>query len=139
MPPPNPETHSLLLLRGLPGSGKTTLAGVLSENNRYPVYSIDSYFINEQGDYHFEHTKNHLAYKNCESQTEAALKDGMTKIIVDNTFTHDWEMEPYFRLAETYGYRLFVLTVENRHNGKNVHGVSEQQLEKMRQKFQVKL
>jgi predicted kinase len=136
---PTPETHSLILLRGLPGSGKSTLANVLAENNRYPVFSIDSYFTNELGEYHFVHTDNHLAYKNCEAQTQEALKNGITKVIVDNTFTIEWEMEPYFKLAEAYGYRLFVLTVENHHDGKNVHDVSEQQLEKMRQKFRVKL
>ena len=31
--------NSLTLLRGLPGSGKTTLAKELSENGKYPGFS----------------------------------------------------------------------------------------------------
>ena len=39
---------SLIILRGLPGSGKSTLAKLLSENDKWPVYSIDSYFTNPE-------------------------------------------------------------------------------------------
>jgi predicted AAA+ superfamily ATPase len=35
---------ALILLRGLPGAGKSTLAKLLSENGKYPVFSIDDYF-----------------------------------------------------------------------------------------------
>ncbi len=131
------EMKSLILLRGLPGSGKSTFAAVLSEENKYPVFSIDSYFTDESGNYNFIHTDNHLAYKACENQTEEQLAGGTKKVIVDNTFTLEWEMEPYFKMANNYDYRVFVLTVENRHSGKNIHEISEEQIEKMRQKFRV--
>src|ERR1700741_3791571 len=91
---------SLILLRGLPGSGKTTLATVLSENGKYPVLSVDSYFTNsETGEYSFEFDKNHLAYQQCEQQTRIMMERGEKKIFIDNTFTLDWEMKPYFKLA----------------------------------------
>ncbi len=38
---------NLVLLRGLPGSGKSTLATLLSENGKYPIYSIVDYFTNK--------------------------------------------------------------------------------------------
>ncbi|MBC7863370.1 MAG: ATP-binding protein [Bacteroidia bacterium] len=128
------------MLRGLPGSGKSTLAAVLCEENKYPVFSIDSFFINTKtGEYKFEFDKNHLAYKNCEEQTRNAMKNNCEKIFIDNTFTLEWEMEPYFKLAKEFDFALFVVTVENRHGGKNSHDVSDDQLKKMAEKYQVKL
>ena len=132
--------RSLILLRGLPGSGKSTLATVLSENGKYPVTSIDSYFTNpETGKYIFEFDKNHLAYKQCEEQTRLHMQQGQAKIFVDNTFTLDWEMEPYFKMAAEYNYTLFVLTVENYHGNTNIHGIETEQLEKMALKYKVQL
>lgn len=131
---------SLLLLRGLPGSGKTTLAKMLSENNTFPVFSVDDYFTNEStGEYIFNFQNNHLAYKQCEDLSRDAMKQKITKIIVHNTFTMDWELEPYFKLAKELNYNLFVVTVENYHKNKNTHGVSDEQLQKMAEKYKVKL
>lgn len=129
---------SLILLRGLPGSGKTTLATLLSENGKYPVFSIDSYFTNEKtGEYNFEFDKNHLAYKQCEEQTRAAMQKGCEKIFVDNTFTLEWELEIYFKLASEFTYKIFVVTVENRHGEKNIHSINHEQIEKMAAKYKV--
>lgn len=133
------QQPALILLRGLPGSGKSTLAALLSENGKYPVTSIDSYFTNEKGEYVFNHLENHLAYKQCEQQTEKYMTEKREKIFVDNTFTLDWEMEPYFKLAARYGYRLHVVTVENYHEGKNIHAITDEQVRKMAEKYRVKL
>jgi len=131
---------SLILLRGLPGSGKSTLAQVLSENGKYPVLSIDSYFTHTlTGEYNFDYKNNHLAYTQCEVHTREKMEMGCQKILADNTFTLEWEMEPYFKLAAQYNYRVFVITVENRHEGSNVHNISKEQLKKMADKFKVKL
>jgi len=51
----------------------------------------------------------------------------------------EWEMEPYFKLASEFNYKIFVITVENRHGGKNVHGISQEQLEKMAASYKVVL
>jgi predicted kinase len=130
--------RSLILLRGLPGSGKSTLAGILSEEKKYPVFSVDSYFYSgEENKYEFRFKENHLAYKKCQDDAEVAIKQGIPKIFIDNTFTLEWEMAPYFKLASKYDYRVFVLTVENRHGGKNVHGIDEERLKKMAEKYKV--
>lgn len=128
----------LILLRGLPGSGKTSLAELLSEGGKYPVFSIDSYFTDPNtGIYDFRFEENHIAYKKCEENTEKALKEGIDKIFIDNTFTIEWEMEPYFELAQKYEYPIFVLTVENRHGNSNIHEISKEQLLKMAAKYKV--
>lgn len=134
------QQSALILLRGLPGSGKTTLAKVLSENNTYPVFSVDDYFTNEiTGEYIFNFQNNHLAYKQCEALANDAMQQAISKILVHNTFTMDWEMEPYFKLAAKFNYQLFIVTVENYHGHQNVHEVSDEQLQKMADKYKVKL
>lgn len=131
---------SLIIVRGLPGSGKSTLCSLLSENGLYPIFSIDDYFTNpKNGDYQFDYSKNHLAYKACEENTRQSMQKEVSKIFLDHTFTLEWEMEPYFKMATEYQYQVFVLTLENRHGGKNIHGVTDEQIKKMGEKFQVKL
>lgn len=134
------EPYCLILLRGLPGSGKSTLAKVLSEENTYPIFSVDDYFTDEHtGEYVFNFNENFKAYKQCEQLTEDALKQKFPKIFIHNTFTLDWEMEPYFKLASKYRYAIFVVTVENYHGQQNTHGVTSEQLQKMAEKYKVKL
>ena len=131
--------RALILLRGLPGSGKSTLAKVLSEHGKYPVLSIDNYFTNSKGEYHFEFHKNYLAYKNCEDETRKSLENNFEKVFVDNTFTLDWEIEPYIKLASEFNYELHIVTVENYHGNKNIHHIGDEQIEKMAAKYKVKL
>lgn len=131
---------NLILLRGLPGSGKSTLAKVFSENGKYPIYSVDDYFTNTQtGEYAFDFKNNHFAYKLCEENTKQSMVNNEQKILVHNTFTMDWELEPYLKLAAEYDYTLFVITVENYHQSGNIHDVSNEQLKKMADKYKVKL
>lgn len=131
--------NSLILLRGLPGAGKSTFAKELSEDGKYPVFSVDDYFTSKSGDYKFEFDKNHLAYKQCEENAQNAMQNGIPKIFIDNVFSLEWEMEPYFKLASAFNYRLFVVTVENRHKGQNIHMVSGEQIQKMAEKYKVVL
>ena len=134
------QNKSLILLRGLPGRGKSTLATLLSEQNKYPILSIDNYFIDTKtGEYSFSHLSNHIAYKQCEEKTKIHLQEGSEKVFVDNTFTLEWEMEPYFKMANEFNYRIFVITVENRHRGKNIHNIPFEQVEKMAKKYRVQL
>ncbi len=131
---------SLILLRGLPGSGKSTLAKELSEQGKHPVCAIDDFFTDPKtGEYTFEFDKNHLAYKACEEKVKVAMKQRAEKIFLDNAFTLEWEMEPYFKMAKEHSYRIHVVTVENRHGSENIHGIGRDQLEKMAAKYKVNL
>ena len=132
-------SRDLVILRGLPGSGKSVLAQVLSEDGRYPVFAIDDYFTDAHGVYRFKFDENFKAYEYCRSRTEAAMHASTTKIFLDNVFSLEWEMEPYFKLAAQYQYRVHVLTVENRHHSDNRHGVSMDQIQRMAEKYKVVL
>jgi hypothetical protein len=48
-------------------------------------------------------------------------------------------MEAYRELAELHGYIVYSIVVENRHNGVNNHGVPEEALTRMKNRFEIKL
>jgi len=124
----------LILLRGLPGNGKSTFAKVIGGTH----YETDMYFM-EDGIYHFDPSGLKDAHAWCRNSTETAMRRGEDKVIVSNTFTQEWEMKAYYELAEKYGYRVFSVIIENRHGGVNEHGVPEDKLEIMKNRFEISL
>lgn len=127
----------IYLLRGLPGSGKSTLAKLLTQNVGVH-HETDDYFMVD-GEYKFDPTKLSTAHKWCQVRVEHAMEDEKDKIVVSNTFTQEWEMDVYYELAKKYGYRVYSIIVENRHGGVNEHGVPEEKLQQMSDRFQIKL
>jgi predicted kinase len=123
----------LFLLRGLPGSGKSTLAKSLGGMQ----IEADKYFM-DGDEYKFDPSKLKEAHAWCQNAVSVWMKS-QDKIIVSNTFTQEWEMQPYYDLAEKYGYRVYSLIVENRHGGVNEHGVPEEKLVQMKDRFEVQL
>jgi predicted kinase len=134
---------TLTLLRGLPGSGKSTFANLIT--NEFSICEADKFFTDTDGNYNFDATKLSQAHKWCREQVEIRMKDNQMNeqfypnIVVSNTFTKEWEMSEYFDLAKEYGYKVFTIVVENRHGGINQHGVPADKLEQMRNRFEVKL
>lgn len=132
----------LILLRGVPGSGKTTVAEVIlqSPSNRSPeVLSADDFFYNTDGEYNFDPEKLREAHNYCQFRCSERMRQELSRIVVANTFTQEWEMKIYFDMAERYKYRVHTLIVENRHDGENVHGVPEDKLLQMKNRFEIKL
>ena len=129
----------LFLLRGLPGSGKSTLAKMLVGSYDYRHKEADMFFIDSDGNYKFIPSNIKDAHEWCKDEVEFLLRLEHSPVVVSNTFTQEWEMDDYYKLAEKYGYRVHSLIVENRHGGKNTHGVPEDKLEQMEKRFQLKL
>lgn len=130
----------LYIVRGIPGSGKSTFAKTLGGIH----IEADQYFVDVDGNYNFDGSKIKLAHEYCKGQTEAWMKtDGtqvnVDKIVVSNTFTQEWEFQPYFELAEKYGYKTFCVIIENRHGNTNEHNVPEDKIEQMKNRFSIKL
>jgi hypothetical protein len=61
------------------------------------------------------------------------------EIAVSNTFTQEWEMDRYYELAKQYDYKVFSIIVENRHKGINEHGVPEDKIQIMKDRFEINL
>ena len=132
----------LILLRGVPGSGKTTLANVILQqpnNNPQEILSADDFFEGENGEYNFDSTKLKEAHNYCQFRCSERMRQQKVRIVVANTFTQEWEMDEYFKMAERYNYRVHTIIVENRHGNENIHGVPEDKLQQMKNRFQVKL
>jgi len=129
----------LFLVRGIPGSGKSTFAKELDGIH----FETDNYFMVD-GEYNFDSSKLKEAHQWCQNEVNNAMILNHTakindRIVVSNTFTQEWEMEPYFEMAKEWGYTVFSIIVENRHGGVNEHGVPEDKLEIMKNRFEVSL
>ncbi len=136
--------RTLYILRGLPGSGKSTLARTLVHKDS--ICEADQFFIDvNTGEYKFNPDEIKIAHQWCKDEVENKMKLNQENpqyhptIVVSNTFTQEWEMEEYYKLAERYGYKVFSIIVENRHGGVNQHGVPTDKLEQMKNRFEVKL
>ena len=129
----------LYLLRGLPGAGKSTLAKMLVGEKDYCHKEADMYFMDPYGNYRFNTMELKDAHQWCKDSIEFVMEYEHTPVVVSNTFTQEWEMQAYFDLAEKYGYRVHSLVIENRHGGINSHGVPDETLEKMKNRFDLKL
>jgi predicted kinase len=134
---------TLIILRGLPGSGKSTFANYMFSNN---IFEADQYFYNEDEKYNFDASKLHLAHKYCQLRVEHAMEANLisggvyfSEIVVSNTSTTEKELEPYLELAKKYDYQVVSLIVENRHSGVSKHNVPIETIEKMKNRFSIKL
>jgi predicted kinase len=124
----------LFLVRGCPGSGKSTLAESLGGSHM----EADKYFTYE-GKYEFDGSKLKEAHAWCQNAVRVFMGNKSKRVVVSNTFTQEWEMQPYYDLAKEYGYKVFSIIVENRHGGVNEHGVPEDKLVQMKDRFEIKL
>lgn len=124
----------LILLRGLPGSGKSTFAKLLTSEFRSDIvhYEADQYFMNS-GVYKYEPGKLAAAHDWCLNVTINMLEHGVS-VIVSNTFTRMWEMQPYLDAARRLNVKVTVLHVEGDHG--NIHNVPEQQVTRMRDRWE---
>lgn len=127
----------LILIRGLPGSGKSTLAKAFGAN--YMHVETDTYFM-VGSQYEFNVKELPQAHDWCQRTAAFYLSDikagrnGAHGVIVSNTFSQLWEMKPYIEMAKYFGADLLV--IEAAGNFKNVHGVPDAVIEKMKARWE---
>lgn len=125
--------NRLILVRGVPGSGKSTYARSLLERNiEYVHFEADMWF-ERNGKYEFDAKKLGQAHAWCRTQTEDALRAGKT-VIVSNTFTTIKELVPYFNISkDVLGTNPYVYTCEGEYE--SIHDVPRDKIKQMRERF----
>ena len=125
---------NLIILRGLPGSGKSSFAKVIDG----VICSADDYFI-RNGEYIWSANLIGDAHAWCQRKCQRYMNIGVSKIVIDNTSTTEKELKPYMDLAKKHGYKVFSVIVENRHGGINTHNVPQDTLNRMKNRFEISL
>lgn len=123
----------LTILRGLPGAGKSTLAEKLVREGKADVFFEADQFFVKDGVYTFDVTKLGAAHKWCQDSVRFALYEGKS-VVVSNTSTTKWELEPYMKMAEALGIPVEVVTLTTQFG--SVHGVPPEVVERMSQRWE---
>lgn len=122
----------LVLIRGLPGSGKSTIAKALAMAG-FKHFEADTYHLNDEGDYCFNQANAKAAHEWCQREARKALEAGEC-VVVSNTFTQLWEMTPYFEMAKAVGIEPNVIEAKGR--WQNVHAVPAEVMDRMRARWE---
>lgn len=129
-------TKHIYLVRGVPGSGKSYYANhkLLAWSLVDVIHEADDFFhTSPDGVYRFDGSRIKDAHASCQTKVRTAMQLGLN-IAVANTFTQMWEMEPYKEMAKEFGYTVHVHTCHG--NYPNVHGVPDETVQRMRDRFE---
>lgn len=126
------QPNNLFLVRGIPGSGKSTFVE-RSLGNSYVHLEADMYH-NRYGSYNFQRDQLRAAHHWCLTTAEILLLAGDRDVVVSNTFTTFSEMRPYVDFAKKFDVCLFVYTMSG--DFKNIHDVPEETLVAMKNRFE---
>jgi predicted kinase len=111
-----PSDRQMYLMQGVPGSGKSWMAGVLHEtlipHGLVNIRSTDDYRYGDCGHYVHDEAKNHDLHMRTQREVADDMRTGVPFVIVDNTNIKQWQADPYFALAKMYGYQIQIVRVD---------------------------
>lgn len=118
----------LILVRGIPGSGKSTYARSLGIDH----FEADMYFEKFHNGT-FVPAEIKKAHEWCQKHTLGSMLLNRD-VVVSNTFVRKWEMEFYLTAAKTLGVEVEIVVC--RGNFQNVHGVPPEKVAQMAERFE---
>lgn len=123
--------QEMIIIRGLPGSGKSTFAK--KNFGSYIRCEADDYFYDVDGSYNFNPKNISKAHESCYNRVKDALISGKS-VVVSNTFTMLWEIAKYENLAKEIGCKLKVIRLNTMYG--NIHDVTNDTILKMKNRFE---
>ncbi len=125
--------REIILIRGLPGSGKTTYSRQIRLEMPEATMHVEADNWFETGDgYEFERTNLSIAHQWCVAHTENAVRKNVIPV-VSNTFTLRSECAPYYVIAEKYDIPIRLITM--RGEFENIHGTPGEIIDAMKERF----
>lgn len=118
----------LVIVRGIPGSGKSTFAKKLAKETDSAHFEADMFFIKD-GEYHFDASKIKEAHEWCRDQVHKSIEADQS-VVVSNTFVKMWEIKPYLSMSSD------IEVVEMTTRYQNVHGVPEEVVTRMEENWE---
>ena len=97
-----------IIMRGIPGSGKSTIAKLFEGT----LCSADLFFTSEDGNYKFDTTRLKEAHIDCFCNAVEAMRNKDKIVVIDNTSLAHYEYKRYVDLAENYDYPYVIITVQ---------------------------
>jgi hypothetical protein len=122
------DEMTLFLIRGLPGSGKSTYAKKIGCFH----VEADMYHFKD-GEYSFDGTRARFGHNWCQRTVLFAMEQGMD-VAVSNTFTQKWEIQPYLDFAAKTGHKVRVICTTKGYG--TIHAVPAETIQKMRERFE---
>ena len=128
------------IMRGLPGSGKSTRARQLVGPYGL-VASTDDWFVGADEVYRYDPEKAGVAHEWNHRRFRAAVAAGVPAIAVDNTNVIVAHYRPYAAFAEAAGYEVRLVPVptllsDEELAARTTHGVPVETIRRMRDLFE---
>lgn len=137
----------MIIMRGIPGSGKSTkVKEILKEMPDAKVFSTDNYWLRPDGTYDFNPKLIGQAHQWNQREAKVACRTDCPVIVIDNTNTQEWEMEPYTAMAKRFDYEVEIKAVHGKdltptevqeYAERNTHGVPLKTVKAMYDRWEV--
>lgn len=128
----------LYIISGPPGIGKSTLARMIKDTCGGVYREADMFFLDDDGKYVWDPSKIKDAHAWCQQEISEWMAVEAETVIVANTFTAQWMVEPYLDMAQKFKYHVVRINMESptmTHEDlaqRNIHGVPVETIARMR-------
>ena len=140
----NTMTKQIIILRGVPGAGKSTLAQQIiadarTKGEKAVAFSPDDYFTTPTGEFRFDSAQLPQAHVSCFRRFLKFLQGGAGIAIIDNANIRIFVMSPYVLASQAYGFEVKIIRLvcdPNVAAARTSRGASPQMVKEMHDRMQ---